>query len=282
MARETSPLGSNSPWPFIILTYIWSGIFGILAIVIDLPHDAAPVLALRVLHGLGPMIMAIMLTNWTQDEGRRREYWKRVIDVKRVRPRWWAVLLLTVPMVSGTAAFTDILLGGRGGFIEPRFQSSPFSLLPFAVFTLFFGPLPEELGWRGFALERMQARFSALVSSLVLGVVWWLWHLPLFFVRGSYQHGLGVGTTAFWFFMFTIIFQSIVMTWIFNNTSYSTLVAILFHFMVNYVGEVVILTPQAEVYRVVVWAIVSLVVLFLWGPKHLKRVGQCGDGMGAS
>ena len=52
----------------------------------------------------------------------------------------------------------------------------------------------EELGWRGYVLDRLQEKRSALVSSLILGVVWSLWHLPLFFVQGSYQAGLGVGT----------------------------------------------------------------------------------------
>lgn len=274
MLRDMKPIGRSSPWPFFILTYVWSGIFGVLAVLIDLPHDATPAMVLRVLHGLGPMIAAVTLTYRTQDEDGRREYWRRVIDIKRIRSRWWAVVLLTVPLVTGLAALIDLFLGGHAGAIELRFQSNPLSLLPFAAFTLFFGPLPEELGWRGFALERLQERFSALVSSLFLGMGWGLWHLPLFFIQGTYQHGLGLATTAFWLFMLTILFQSIMMTWIFNNSSRSTLAAILFHFMVNYVGELLILTPQAEVYRVVVWAMLSLAVIIIWGPKHLRRVGN--------
>jgi membrane protease YdiL (CAAX protease family) len=87
---------------------------------------------------------------------------------------------------------------------------------------LFFGPVPEELGWRGCALDRLQERDSALISSLIIGGTWALWHLPLFFIAGTYQHGLGVGTPAFWLFMVTKFPDSILMTWIYNNTRRST------------------------------------------------------------
>ena len=61
------------------------------------------------------------------------------------------------------------------------------SLLGTVLFTLFSGPVAEEAGWRGFALPRLQAKYSALVSSLILGVIWTCWHLPLFFMTGATQ-----------------------------------------------------------------------------------------------
>jgi membrane protease YdiL (CAAX protease family) len=88
----------------------------------------------------------------------------------------------------------------------------PFGIVRFAMFTLVFGPLPEELAWRGYALDRLQMRWNALMSSLMLEGVWTVWHLPLFFIKGSYQHGLGVGTLGFWLFMMDKVPQSIIMT----------------------------------------------------------------------
>lgn len=78
-----------------------------------------------------------------------------------------------------------------------------------SVFWLFFGPAPEELGWRGYALDGLQARMNALFASLILGVVWSLWHLPLFFIKGTWQaEQVGLGTQRFWLFMLIVIIDS--------------------------------------------------------------------------
>jgi len=84
------------------------------------------------------------------------------------------VILLFVPLLTASAVLLDILAGGRGGHLSAAavFLDQPLSTLPFAMFTLFFGPVPEELGWHGYALDRLQVRWSALISSIVLGIVW--------------------------------------------------------------------------------------------------------------
>lgn len=104
------------------------------------------------------------------------------------------MILLTVPALTALGALADKLLGGGGLQMETaeRFVQQPWSFLPFAVFTLVFGPLPEEMAWRGYALDGLQIQWKALTASIALGAAWTVWHLPLFFIEGSYQHGLGL------------------------------------------------------------------------------------------
>jgi hypothetical protein len=83
-------------------------------------------------------------------------------------------------------------------------------------------------------------------AALILGVVWSLWHLTMFFIPGSYQAGLGVGTVAFWLFFLAIVPLSIPFTWIYNNTNRCILSAILFHAMVNFTGELILLSERAD------------------------------------
>jgi membrane protease YdiL (CAAX protease family) len=122
----------------------------------------------------------------------------------------------------------DKLLGGGGLKLEvaERLVQQPWMFAPFAVFILAFGPLPEELAWRGYALDSLQVKWKALTSSLMLGTAWTVWHLPLFFIQGSYQHSLGLGTGQFWLYMMDKVPLSILMTWIYNYNRRSTLSAI--------------------------------------------------------
>ena len=230
-----------------------------------------PIPILIALGGIGPLVASIALTYLTQGRQGRRDYWRRVIDFKRISVGWYAIILLIVPILTAVAVLLDVLSGGRGAYPETRFQANLASILPFAIFTLFFGPLPEELGWRGYALDGLQGRYGALASSLILGIGWTLWHMPLFLIEGSYQNSLGWGSVGFWWYMSDKTLESILMTWIYNHNQRSTLSAVLFHFMVNFTGELFALTPQAELYQIVVWAVAAIVVTVVWGPDTLTR-----------
>jgi membrane protease YdiL (CAAX protease family) len=85
----------------------------------------------------------------------------------------------------------------------------------------------KEIGWRGFALPRLQRLYGPLVGSLILGSLWGLWHLPLFLIPDwDTPHGspLDVALFVIWAVAITVVF-----TWVFNNTTGSVLLAILAH-----------------------------------------------------
>jgi membrane protease YdiL (CAAX protease family) len=203
----------------------------------------------------------------------QRDYWRRLIDLRRIGVGWYGVIFLMVPVLAGLAALGDVLLGGAGARLETAagLSTRPWSVLPLVVFTLVFGPLPEELGWRGYALDGLQRQRSALTSSLILGTVWSLWHLPLFFIPGTYQQGLGVGSLSFWLFLIGPVAQSVLMTWIYNNTQRSTLSAVLFHFMINLTGQLFELTRDADLYQVLLQVAAAVAITAIWGGKAMRR-----------
>ncbi|MHA1833521.1 MAG: methyltransferase domain-containing protein [Candidatus Baldrarchaeia archaeon] len=182
------------------------------------------------------------------------------------------VIWLTFPALNTLALLLSVLTGSPWPEFETarNLLSEPWRIFPFVVFILLYGPLPEELGWRGYALDGLQARYDAFSSSLILGVVWSLWHLPLFFMKGQWQHDvLKFGTLNFWTFIFSPIFLSILFTWIYNNTNRSTLSAILFHFMCNLSGNFIPLTEQSRLYSLILIIILSMVVTLIFGPETL-------------
>jgi membrane protease YdiL (CAAX protease family) len=239
-------------------------------------EPSTPVAVFHYTGGLIPPLIAVLLIYVRHTPEERRDYWQRVIGFKRIGVKWYAVILLTAPTLAGLGALLDVVAGGIGAVPEAaaHFTSHPLAVIPFAIFMLLFGPLPEELAWRGYALELLQKRWGALASSLFLGAVWTVWHIPLFFIPGSYQHGLGLGTLGVWLFMADKIPQSVLMTWVYNNNRRSTLSAVLFHFSVNFVGELFELTARAELFYIVFWILVAIAVTIFWGPQNLVRNGR--------
>lgn len=257
------------PWVYFALAFGWSWAFWGAAVLTGKGLSSPMGLAFGLLGLLGPMVGGITCTYLTRDREGRREYWRRVFDVRRIGARWYALIVLFVPVLFALSVLLDRLTGGTGTHWEAqalRIAAAPLTLVPFVLSILLVGPM-EEFGWRGYVLDRLQERLTPLQASLVLGVCWSAWHLPLFLIPDSYQQALGLGSLAFWLFVIGIVPLTVVMTWIFNNTRRSTLAAMLFHFMVNFVGELVALSQRAEVFSIPLW---TLAALALAGSGRLK------------
>jgi uncharacterized protein len=139
----------------------------------------------------------------------------------RVPPVWYLVALGITGLLSLAAIGIHLALGGTH---QVGVLLSLQALLPSLLFQIFFFLLTEETAWRGFALPRLQAKYSSLNASLILGVLWGLWHLPLFFIPGSFQ-----STLPFVGFLLATLAQTIITTWVFNHTRGSVLLAAILH-----------------------------------------------------
>lgn len=262
---------TSFPWKFFGLTFFLTWACWIPAGLLPIEQYGLLMKILHYVGGIAPTFVTLLLLYLYSNHQDRKDYWQRLTDFKRVNKSWYAVIMLTVPILTILGVVLDLVLGGAGIESASDITHNPISLLPFAVFMLLFGPLPEEMAWRGYALDGLQSRWNALEASLILGILWTIWHLPLFLISGSYQHGLGIGTPQFWLYMLDKIPQSILMTWIYNNNRRSTLSAVLFHFMVNFVGELFDLALKAETIYIASWWIMALIVVVIWKPQRLVR-----------
>jgi uncharacterized protein len=258
----------SSPWVYFALAFGLTWIIEMVWWQLGISLETASGQALLILAMSGPAIAAIGLTYLTQDEMGRRDYWLRIIDLKRISVRWYLVIFLFAPALYGLAALLDVFSGGIGATWGKTLAQ--LTIIP-SLLTIFLTPFLEELGWRGYALDRMQSRWSALVSSLILSMAWALWHLPLSFSKGTYQHSLGVGSLGFWTFMIGFVPVTLLFTWIFNNNSRSTLSAILFHCVLNGSLELFTLTERAFTYSIILWYLAAIAITLIWGPNTLTR-----------
>lgn len=157
------------------------------------------------------------------------------------------------------------------------YQGLPIPEIPIgfalaALFTtLFLGPLSEEAGWSGYALPRLQSRYDALTSSLILGALWAVWHAPLWFFPGSPQSDM-----PFVLFVVVLMALRLIMSWAFNNTNGSLLIAVLFHLFFNYGSGLGIQVMGVPASHMLYLFATALVVYAVWivivaGPANFSR-----------
>lgn len=270
---ETS-IAVGNPWLFFGTTYAITWGFWLAAIALGVRFDSAVGLVLLLVGLTGPGIAGIGFVYLVYDEQGRADFWNRLKQVRRVGVRWFLVILLIPVAVTVVAAIVDLLVGGPGatwGEGVQEFGVNPLAILP-ALFFATLPPILEELGWRGYALDRLQLTWSALSASLILGVVWAVWHLPLFFIEGSFQaENVGFGTMGFWLFMIGIVALSVTFTWVYNNTSRSILAVILLHGWVNFVSETL---EVGDIFYYSHWVLLGVLLTAVWGAKTLTTAEE--------
>jgi len=261
-------------WIFIALTYGLTWIFWIPLALSGQDVMGGPWTIAILLGGFGPSIAGIIMTYHTQDKVGRSDFWRRSINFKEIRPGWYILIFGLFPLAYGLAILFDILLGGSPPGANNLFQAfaNPAFWLVGIVISLVLGPLSEEFGWRGFALDPLQSRWSSLVASLVLGIFWLLWHIPEFFMQGIPTSELVSGVVPFLAFAGDVIAMAILYTWVFNNTNRSILSAILLHFSHNFILNMLIpISERADLFQSVILAIISVIVVTIWGSKTMIR-----------
>jgi uncharacterized protein len=229
---------SSSVWPFFVLTYIWSWFFWISTIFLNTDvHDFITQIGIG-LGGLGPAIFGVFFTYKNSNKKEFRDYLHRIWDWKNLSLFWWGIILFLIPVLAWIAGEIDLLSSGQG--LKLDFQvfhfNDPLPLIlaiPITVVFFLWFPIFEELGWRGYALDHLQNKMGPWAGSLLLGLFWGLWHLPLLFIltRESIQRTFSFDTSGLEFFLAALIVVSPIMTWIYNHTKRSIFSAILFHFV---------------------------------------------------
>ena len=171
--------------------------------------------------------MAFIMTGITEGRTGIGRLLRRLV-LWRVGLRWHLFALIGLPLILLLSAI--VLPGALASFQGLALTIVPGYLWTFAYVVLLGGGLNEEVGWRGFALPRLQALHGPLVGSLILGPVWALWHLPLFFMP---FWDTPPSMLNFVLFLLACIFNTIMLTWLFNNTKGSVLLTILGHSSIN-------------------------------------------------
>jgi membrane protease YdiL (CAAX protease family) len=230
--------------------------------------------AIHYLGSFGPMLAALIVTGMTQGGSGIRVLFNGLFKW-RVGLGW---ILFSVFSPIAMFALAALVMRSTSGEWPNLYLLGEVEYLPYLgiigaliLWFLTWG-LGEEMGWRGFALPRLQKGRSALTATIILGVLHALWHLPAFFYKDTYMAmGLAGGLPML---LLSVIAAAIVFTWIYNSTRGSLLMVVLFHALFDMLSVSKAGGASAPaVMSAVVW-VLAVVVVILFKPANLSRLDK--------
>ncbi len=253
---------------FFALTFVWSwACWGLSSLLRTEASLAARVLLL--IGGFGPGIAAVSVVGFCGGRTGLLHWLERCLQW-RVGWRCFGLALILPVIVMGMAATVHLWLGGT---MPPSPAIGHGSMLA-ANFVLVFlvgGPLGEEFGWRGYALAELQERWGWRIASLVLGIVWALWHVPLFYMNGTSQSQTSILT-----FSVSAVALSVVFAAFFNQARQSVLPALVLHTAINCLPSIIPVMPSSDEPRpnqlvVGILGLMAVGLLFISGPEATRQ-----------
>lgn len=259
---------------FVMVAFVWAWGFGLAAARVKAERPSLGA-ALQMVAGFGPSIAGVAVVAVSSGREGLRQWFARCLRWK-VGWRWFVAAFLTPPLLMMFALVVHVALGGELPAF-PAAQHVPMAIANFGLVFLVGGPLGEEFGWRGYLTPALTARFDWRVASLLVGVVWGLWHLPLFLVGGSVQSEMPV-----FFFLLNILAGSVLFGWFFEHHQGSIVPTLVLHMSLNAWAGILSIVPTATMkrpYFLATGILVALAVALLLIPDSWKKTHRAAlDG----
>jgi membrane protease YdiL (CAAX protease family) len=257
---------------FFAVTFVWTwACYAPIAVGHHNPYEM-PWMVLLILGGMGPSLVGVVMAFLTYDKDQRRDYFRRCFSLRRIGLPWWGVIFLIFPAILGVSIAIDLATGGSlPGMDQLRSLVSNPIMWPLAAFISFMsGPWAEEFGWRGYALGPMLKRLGTIRGSVVLGLIWAVWHLPLYFMADTWHAEMGFKFAGFWTFLLHNFGLALLMTWVYLHTNRSILSGMMIHFTSNFSGQ--LLAPISD--QVEVTKTLLILAIGLLGCLLIERRGR--------
>lgn len=232
---------------FLTITFLWSWTFWLIGLNYleeGITQESINKFLIFFFAGVyGPTTSAILTTLFLDGFKKLLDLLKKYLIWKVPLKIYLSVVFLPILFVIVGILLYHFFIGNIGNFDKMAFVSIPTIL--WAGF--YAGPLGEELGWRGFLLPEFQKRFSNLQSAILIGIIWFTWHIPLFWAPfGTLVSGEAITFLPVFTYFIMLICLSIIITWLVTNSRGSVLIALLFHLSINS-GIALLFFPELNV-----------------------------------
>jgi uncharacterized protein len=211
---------------------------------------------------IGPLVITLFLIR-NIELSRKETMLLQVYDYKRINASGYLLLLFLPIVITSLSILLSALFGySLTQFIpDARVTFSVLSFFIFLVSTFLIGPLPEEIGWRGYLLDAWLEKYQPLKASLMVAVVWAAWQLPLFFLLGYPLHRDSAGPLFMPIYLLTIFPKSILFTFFYLRFNRSILAAILLHFSINFILLLVQVELLTAFFELLLWTTAAVIII---------------------
>ena len=235
---------------FFVLTLAWTWICGFIPVVFGFTDTGAGTFIFY-FGGGAPSVVALFLVFLTYPKDKIKDYFRRCISFRQMGWKWPLITIAVFAVLS----FVSIASGvGFLGYDMPAMDyikaiaANPLNIFLVLLISLISGPLNEEFGWRGYALDRLLVRFGFLKGSFILGFIWAIWHLPWYFTPGQAQYNL-MQDSVFHALMFipSVMMLSVFVSFVYVKTNRSILAGALVHMFSNLIGSQLLSSYTTEI-----------------------------------
>lgn len=235
---------------FFTLTLAWTWICGFIPVILGLTETSLGTFIFY-FGGGAPSVVALFLVFITYPKDKRRDYFRRCFSLKQAGWKWPLITIIVFTTLSAVSIVLGVFILG---FDMPTMDyikaiaANPFNILLVILLSLISGPLNEEFGWRGYALDRLLMKFGFLKGSLILGFIWAIWHLPWYLTPGQAQYNL-LRDSVFHAVMFipSVMMLSVFVSFVYVKTNRSILAGALVHMFSNLIGSQLLSSYTTEI-----------------------------------
>ena len=262
------------PVLFFVLAYLFTWIFWIPAIFVT--ENLGAVLMLIGL--IAPAVVSTVFILSSGSDALKRDLRNKLIGFYKVK---WLNVFLAVFVFAVIVACSILLSLAFGQSIDQFAFTEDFSFtgvgIGSALITIALASVIEEVGWKGYCEDSIGNYMNWFWESLIFGALWSLWHLPLIFIKGTYQAGLMVNPLYVVNFFISGIPLGFIITWVYLVSDRSILACMVFHLFVNFLQEKIAMTPETKCVETIVVTIATVIIVLVkkdlfFETKHVGRL----------
>ena len=262
------------PVLFFVLAYLFTWIFWIPAIFVT--ENLGAVLMLIGL--IAPAVVSTVFILSSGSDALKRDLRNKLIGFYKVK---WRNVFLAVFVFAVIVACSILLSLAFGQSIDQFAFTEDFSFtgvgIGSALITIALASVIEEVGWKGYCEDSIGNYMNWFWESLIFGALWSLWHLPLIFIKGTYQAGLMVNPLYVVNFFISGIPLGFIITWVYLVSDRSILACMVFHLFVNFLQEKIAMTPETKCVETIVVTVATVIIVLVkkdlfFETKHVGRL----------
>lgn len=262
------------PVLFFAITYFFTWIFWIPAIFI--PEN--PAAALMAVGLFAPAVVSTLFVVFSGSDALKKDLKDKIIGFYKVK---WLNVIISVLVFALIVVFSILLSLVFGQSIDQFALTEDFSFtgvgVAGALLTIILASILEEIGWKGYCEDSIGEYMNWFWESVIFGAIWSFWHLPLIFIKGTYQAGLMVNPWYVVNFFVSAIPMGFIITWVYLESNRSILACIIFHLFVNFMQEKIAMTPVTKCVETIVVVIVTVIIVIakkdmFFETRHVGRL----------